>query len=69
MGHLEIPAKKRKGPQDYRENNVLTRCVTYEVDKRDNKEVQELTSDCKVSNTWDDSDAIPCGVDSGDRIH
>ena len=65
MGHLEIPAKKKKGPQDYMENNVLTHCVTYQVDKRDNKEVQELNSDCKVSNTWDESDAIPCWVDSG----
>ena len=41
-----------KGPQDFMENNVLTHCVTYQVDKRDNKEVKELTSDCEVSNTW-----------------
>ena len=46
------------------ENNVLTRCVTYQVHKRDNKEVQELNSDCKVSDTWNESDAIPCWVDS-----
>ena len=49
------------------ENNVLTRCVTYQVDKRNNKEVQELTSDCNVSKTWDDSDAIPCWVNSGGK--
>ena len=29
MGHLEIAEKKKKGPQDYMENNVLTLCVTY----------------------------------------
>ena len=43
------------------ENNVLTCCVTYQVDKV----VQECNSDCKVINTWDESDAIPCWVDSG----
>ena len=48
MGHFEIPEKKKKGPQNYRVNNVPTHCVTYQVDRRDNKEVQELNSDCKV---------------------
>ena len=47
------------------ENNVLTRCATYQVDRRDNKEVQELNSDCKVSNTWNESNANPCWIDSG----
>ena len=28
-------------------------------------EVQELNSDCKVSDTWNESGAIPCRVDSG----
>ena len=65
MGHLEIAEKKKKGPQDYMENNVLTRCVTYQVDRRDNKEEQELNSDCKVSNTWKESNVYPCWVDSG----
>ena len=44
MAHFEIPEKKKKGPQNYMENNVLTRCVTYQVDRRDNKEVQEPVS-------------------------
>ena len=47
------------------ENNVLTHCVTYQVDRRDNNEVHELNSDCKVSNKWNESNANPCWVDSG----
>ena len=47
------------------ENNVLTRCVTYQVDRRGNKEERELNSDCQVSHTWKESNANPCWVDSG----
>ena len=62
---MEIPAKINKGPQDYMENNVLTHCVTYQVDRRDNKEEQELNSDCKVSNTWKESNATLVGLTVG----
>ena len=42
MGHLEIPAKKRKGPQDYMENNVLTLVLPTKL-------IKEVTRRCKNS--------------------